>query len=64
MIPDKFLRNWLDNRIPSIEKIERIRAAGITAGDEWVEQFADVMLDIRQAVRGGDREPRVKNWNT
>jgi hypothetical protein len=62
-IPDEFLRNYLDHRIPSIEKIERVRAAGITADDEWVETFAETLLDIRHAVRGGMREPKVNNWN-
>ena len=62
-IPDDFLRNYLDNRMPAIEKIERIRAAGIVAEDEWVESFAETLLDIRHAVRGGNREPKVNNWN-
>lgn len=63
MIPDEFLRNFLDNRFPSIEKIERVRAAGMLAGDEFVEGFAEVLLDMRVAIRGGSREPLVNNWN-
>jgi hypothetical protein len=61
-IPDSDLRGFLKNRLPSREKIERIRAAGIVAGDEFVEGFADSLLEIRQAVRGGTLNPPANHW--
>ncbi len=62
MINDNDLRGYLNNRVPSRENCERVRAAGIVAEDIWVQEFADTLLDIRQAVRGGERHP-AKNWD-
>lgn len=62
-IPDNHLRGFIDNRLPGREKIERIRAAGIVAEDEFVQEFAETLLDIRQGVRGGHREQKVRHWN-
>ncbi len=61
-IPTDQLRGWMNKRMPSREHIERVRAAGICAEDEWVEEFAELLLDMRQALRGGDKYPKVRNW--
>jgi hypothetical protein len=61
-VPDQDLRGFLKNRIPSRDKIERIRAAGIVADDEFVQAFADSLLEIRQAVRGGTLNPPANHW--
>ncbi len=62
VIPDNDLRGFLKKRVPSREKIERIRAAGIVADDEFVQAFADSLLEIRQAIRGGTLNPSMNHW--
>ena len=62
-VPDDQLRGYLNNHLPSREKIEQIRAAGICADDPWVEGFAETLLEIRQAVRGGGKYAIVRHWN-
>jgi len=61
-VPDQDLRGFLKKRIPSLEKIEQIRAAGMVAEDPFVEQFADTLAERRVAVRGGSLEPRSRHW--
>lgn len=62
-VADADLRGFLANRLPSLENIERVRAAGMVADDPFVEGLAETLADIRVAVRGGRREPRgSRHW--
>lgn len=59
--------NRVRNLVPSREKIEELRRIARYHPDEidttLLDQFADLLLDIRQAVRGGSKEIRgSRHW--
>jgi len=61
--PEQFLA-FTRKRLPSREKIETIRAIGITLSEEGddfgktLEVLAENLLEIRQAAHGGKKNPR------
>lgn len=63
-IPEDQLRGWLDKRLPSRERIDKLygaalllAGAGYPEDAETVEWAADLLLTVRQAVRGGRKWP-------
>lgn len=71
-VPDDQLRGFIGNRMPSRERIDDLNRLALFIEDEpeggedaaLLREFADLMLEIRQAVRGGKLyHPAGDRWD-
>lgn len=66
MTPEQTLK-FIAKRLPSREVLEDLRAAVMLSDDfeagTGLDKVIDNLFDVRQAVKGGQRNIRSKHWN-
>lgn len=66
MTPDQTLK-FIAKRLPSRERLEDLRAVAMLADDyvagEGLDAVIDNLIDVRHAVKGGQKNIRSKHWN-